>query len=357
MKIDCCSACSSGLTAISLIFSFHIHILRAMGQSRRDFLRKASALAAYGLLQPFAGSASAQNEPRWRIQRGRTDYVFEVGNANQPLVDVNADKRIIPASMTKILTLSIAAEEVAKGNLDPEETLRLSLKARQQPAVRSGLRRVRVDDAIHLCAVRSYNDLAFGLAEAIAGTEWDFHRTHMMGMAERIGMQNSEFWNSHGLPKPGVGENLTTAQDMGRLIEYLIENHSDTFDIFGRENVTHPSWRNPLVNTNGLLEGSSSSRAVPTQGVDWGKTGYVNKAGYQIALSCERDGRRLIVISTGHSSARARNQHVHDMIDAAYDALPPKLKIVKPPPSVVGEDPFHPYRTTENCPDIICGMR
>lgn len=329
-----------------------------MGQSRRDFLRKASALAAYGLLQPFAGSASAQ-EPRWRIQRGRSDYVFEIGNADSPLVNVNADKRIIPASMTKILTLSIAAEEVAKGNLDPERRIHLSALARQQPAVRSGLRNVQVGDAINLCAVRSFNDLAFSLAETIAGTEWDFHRGYMMEMVERVGMQNSEFWNSHGLPKPGVGENLTTAQDMGRLIEYLIENENDTFDIFGRSSIEDPHWSSPLVNTNGLLEDSTNSTAVPTAGVDWGKTGYVNKAGYQIALSCEREGRRLIVVSTGHTSASARNQHVHDMIDAAYKALPPlpKPQIVQPPPSVLGEDPFHPYRTTENCPDFICGMR
>lgn len=330
-----------------------------MGQSRRDFLRKASALAAYGLLQPFASSASAQ-EPRWRIQRGRSDYVFEIGNAANPLVDVNADKRIIPASMTKILTLSIAAEEVAKGNLDPERRIHLSSLARHQPAVRSGLRNVKVDDAIHLCAVRSFNDLAFGLAETIAGTEWDFHRNYMMALAERVGMENSEFWNSHGLPKPGVGENLTTAQDLGRLIEYLIQNEDDTFDIFGRNSLSYPAWNDPLVNTNGLLEGSTNATAVPTQGVDWGKTGYVAKAGFQIALSCEREGRRLIVISTGHSSAHARNEHVNTMIDAAYDALPPKLKPqteTAPPPSFMGEDPFHPYRTTDNCPDIICGMR
>lgn len=317
-----------------------------MGKTRRDFLRGAGALLGVTLLQPFMSSALAQD--RWRIQRGRSDYVFEIGNSDSPLVDVNADKRIIPASMTKILTLSIAAEEVAKGRLDPEQRINLSPNARRQPAFRSGLRRVKVDDAINLCAVRSFNDLAFGLAETIAGTEWDFHRDYMMALAERVGMQNSEFWNSHGLPKPGVGENLTTAQDLGRLIEYLIQNEDHTFDIFGRSSISHPAWRDPLVNTNGLLEESTNRIATPTVGVDWGKTGYVNKAGYQIALSCEREGRRLVVVSTGHSSPQARNTHVHAMIDAAYEVLPPKpqAETVQPPPIVTGEDPFHPYRTS-----------
>ena len=271
---------------------------------------------------PFTQALASESEKPWSPIRGRSDYVIELG-ASEPLIAVNSDKLIVPASMTKLATLAIALREEPKGNFDFGKKIFLSPNARSQPPYKSGLKWASGEEVFNLCAVRSHNDMAVALAEDIAGTEWDFHRKFMMPLAEELDMKDTEFWNVSGLPKPGIGENVSTTQDLGKLVEYLLTEHSDSFELFGQATYTHPKFKDPLINTNGLLENSVNKFAVPTKGVDWGKTGYVGISGYQIALSCERDGRRFIVISTGHPSAQARNDHVHNMIEAVFADLKP----------------------------------
>ena len=315
-----------------------------MDTSRRHFLKSSGALfvgAGFSSLTPLQAFACAVEE-KWNPIRGRTDYVREVG-AKMPIIDNNGSLPIVPASMTKIDTLAIAIRQIKAGNLDPNKKMFLSRNARRQPPFKSGLSWVRIEEAMNLCAVRSYNDLAVAIAEEIAGTEWDFHRKYMMPLAEELDMKNSKFWNVSGLPKPGIGENITTAEDLTKLVEDILTEHSDYSGLFGQSTYRSTRMKRSLVNTNGLLQNSVNKYAVPTEGVDWGKTGFINKAGFQIALSCEREGRRLIVVSTGHKSAMARNKHVSQMIDDAFDQLAPKPK--KHEPEIIDSCPdANPYR-------------
>ena len=211
-----------------------------------------------------------------------------------------------PASLTKMMTLFLVFDALEAGQLRPGDALRISRYAASQKPSRVGVTpatRMTVDQAMRAVAVISANDIAVALAETVGGTEDRFARM-MTAKARALGMEDTSFTNATGLP----GANLTTAQDMARLSLALLREHPDHYPLFGTRAF---SWGGRRVQNHNHLLGSYP-------GADGIKTGYTAEAGFALAASAKRGGRRLIAVVIGESSIRARDLRVAKMLTEGF---------------------------------------
>ncbi|MEM8636020.1 MAG: D-alanyl-D-alanine carboxypeptidase family protein [Pseudomonadota bacterium] len=221
-----------------------------------------------------------------------------------------ADDPRYPASLTKVMTLYMLFDAIKAGSVSIHDELPVSRFADSQPASDLGLRAgatISVEDAIYALITKSANDVAVVVSERLGGSEERFAAL-MTVKAHQLGLSSTRFYNASGLPDE---RQVTTARDMARLAEALLEDHGDYYHYFSNERFT---WRRTTYkNHNRLLE------SLP--GVDGIKTGYTRASGFNLMTSAVRDGRRIIVIMLGGNSARARNTHVTQLVEAAYTAL------------------------------------
>lgn len=215
-----------------------------------------------------------------------------------------------PASLTKVMTLYLTFDALNAGTLKINEPMTVSRHAASTPPYGLGLKtgqKITVDDAIQALTVRSANDAAVVLAERIAGSDTAFAAL-MTAKARELNMQNTTFMTPHGLPDP---EQTTTARDMAKLASALLTNHRRYYHYFGQKNFT---WKGRTRrNTNALLRTS--------QGVDGFKTGFTNDSGYNLIISAERDGRRIIAVVLGGASGKSRDQHMRDLIERSFKVI------------------------------------
>ncbi|HEU0223106.1 MAG TPA: D-alanyl-D-alanine carboxypeptidase family protein [Paracoccaceae bacterium] len=246
----------------------------------------------------------------------------------------NADSRLHPASLTKMMTLYLVFEALQAGRLDLDQKVTISRHAASQPPSRIGLRagqKAVIRDLIRAAAIKSANDAATALAEAVAGSEREFARM-MTARAAALGMRNSSFRNANGLTASG---HFSSARDMAVLGRRLFYDFPDYYNLFGRQEA--PALGRTIRNTNRLLTSYS--------GADGIKTGYTRAAGYNLVASAERDGKRVIAVVFGGRSSRDRNQKVADLLDLGFDAAPvavalerlaplrdPRVREAGPPP-------------------------
>lgn len=221
-----------------------------------------------------------------------------------------ADETRYPASITKVMTLYIAFEEVANGRLRLDETLRISRNAANQAPSKLGLKvgaRISVRDAFGVIATKSANDIAVALAEHISGSEAAFAR-RMTETARRLGMTGTVFRNASGLPDP---LHVTTARDIATLSRAMLRDFPAQYPVFSQ---AHYRYRGMAVeNHNHLL------RTLP--GVDGIKTGFTNAAGFTLAASAVRDGRRLVAVVLGGPSRMGRDSNMSDLLEVGFDVL------------------------------------
>ena len=145
----------------------------------------------------------------------------------------NADTRLHPASLTKMMTLYIAFEAVERGEISLDTKVKISRHAASEPPSRLGLKagqRIKLRYLIRAAAVKSGNDAATAIGEAISGSEKAFAR-RMTATARAMGLNNTTFKNAHGLTQSG---HLSTARDMATLGRRLFHDHRDYYNIFGR---------------------------------------------------------------------------------------------------------------------------
>lgn len=151
---------------------------------------------------------------------------------------------------------------------------------------------------------KSANDVAIVFAEKLGGTEAKFV-TKMNTKAKALGMNATTFRNASGLPDK---RQITTARDMAKLAEAVYADHKDRYNYFSLSSFT---WKKrKYTNHNELLR--------KVDGVDGIKTGFTNASGYNLMASAERSGRRVIAIMLGGSTGRSRDQHVADLLEAAF---------------------------------------
>lgn len=228
----------------------------------------------------------------------------------QVLHSRHADEPRFPASLTKTMTLYMVFDALKSGELKLNERLKVSRNAASQPPSSLRLRAgstITVKDAVYALVTKSANDVAVVVAERLGGSESRF-ATLMTAKARSMGMSSTTFKNASGLPD---SQQLSTARDMAILAERVLEDHADYYGYFSNTKFT---WgRATYKNHNGLIG--------KVQGVDGIKTGYTRASGFNLMASAKRRGRRVIAVMFGGSTARSRDQHVTDLIEAAYTSL------------------------------------
>ena len=212
------------------------------------------------------------------------------------LAEKNADTRVEPASLTKLMTAYLAFSALREGRIKRDQALPVSEKAWRAEGSRMFLdpkRPARVDDLLKGMIVQSGNDACIVLAEAIAGSEESF--AHLMNQtARKLGMSNSHFVNATGLPHP---QHLTTARDLAKLATALIREFPEDYKVYAMKEFAY----------NGISQPNRNRLLFMDPSVDGVKTGHTDSAGYCLIASARRDQRRLlsVVLGTGSDSARA----------------------------------------------------
>ena len=248
------------------------------------------------LLSIFATQASAQQSiiPR-PPQIAATSYILIDAKTGEILVEENADIPLPPASLTKIMTSYVAANELEQGTVTLDDTVRISVKAWQMEGSKMFIQEgteVRFEDLLRGMIIQSGNDASVAIAEHIAGSEEAF--ADMMNQyAEILDLDNSYFLNASGLP-----DDLHTmsARDLAQLSKALIARFPEHYSMYAEREFTFNEIRQP--NRNSLL--------FRDRNVDGIKTGFTDDAGYCLVASATRDDMRLIAVVMGTSSTDAR---------------------------------------------------
>jgi len=228
------------------------------------------------------------------------------------LVEHNIDTRLPPASLTKLMTSYILAEEVDAGRLSLDDEVTVSRNAwSQNPKFRGSSlmwiepgKTVTVGELEQGIVISSGNDATVAIAEHIAGSEEAFVAL-MNSYAEELGLTATHFENTHGLPH---SEHLTTARDLGALAIATIRDHPDRYRVYQQQSYTY----NDITqhNRNHLLREDPS--------VDGLKTGYTSVAGYGLVASAEREGMRLISVVLGSNSTRSRKAETRSLLNYGF---------------------------------------
>ena len=255
-------------------------------------------------------------------QSGAAPYAAIVMDARtgETLYSKNADTRLHPASLTKMLTLYIAFEEIRRGNISLDTMVTVSKNAAAQPPSKLGLRagqKIALRYLIRAAAVKSANDAASAIGDAIGGSETAFAK-RMNRTAKAIGMQNSTFKNANGLTASG---HLSTARDMNVLGRRLFYDFPEFYNIFSRRSTD--AGMAQVANTNRKFLDAY-------KGADGIKTGYTNPAGFNLTASAERGNTRIIATVFGGQSTAQRNAKMAELLDLGFAGAPATAQTTKP---------------------------
>lgn len=228
-------------------------------------------------------------------QLSATSYLLMEAETGKILVENNADMLVPPASLTKLMTSYIVALELQKGSISLEDKVPVSVKAWRmggsQMFIREGTE-VLLSDLLKGLIIVSGNDASVALAEYIGGDESGF--VDMMNyQANILGMHQTSFKNSHGMPAEG---HKTTARDLSLLARGLIYDFPEHYDFYSQKSFSFNGISQP--NRNGLLSRDEY--------VDGMKTGHTSEAGYCLIASAKKNGMRLISVVMGTNSSRIR---------------------------------------------------
>ncbi len=286
---------------ITMSFSSKIKRMNMKKFSRRNLTRinlttlllfcMTSIVQAVVLPVPAAPDVNAKN------------YLLVDVLTGKVLAEKNAGDRIEPASLTKIMTVYVAAHELKDGNIHMDDVVTTSKKAWQMKGSKMFLNigdKVTVEQLLHGIIIQSGNDASVALAEHISGTEDVF--TALMNLhAQELGMDNTHYTDATGWPNP---DHYTTAEDLYKLTKALINEFPDIYALFKIKEYTY----------GGITQHNRNNLLWRDESVDGVKTGHTESAGYCLISSAVRKGTRLISIVLGSSSKEAR-------IDASQSLL------------------------------------
>lgn len=245
-------------------------------------------------------------------------YAFIVVDAasGKVLSSFNADAKTYPASLTKMMTAYLVFEKLEQGKMKLHQRLRVSRHAARQMAGKLWLKSkstISLKNALYATIIKSANDAAVVLAEAVGKTESNF--AHLMTKkARQLGMYRTFFKNASGVPNV---RQVTTARDMMILARALYHRFPQYYHIFGNKTFTYK--KRTYKNTNKLLG--------RVKGLDGIKTGYIRLSGFNLAASAKRGGRRIIAVVMGGKTRRWRDQQMTRLINSTFNSMnltPPK---------------------------------
>ncbi|CAM3807720.1 D-alanyl-D-alanine carboxypeptidase family protein [Phaeobacter inhibens] len=232
----------------------------------------------------------------------------------------NADTRLHPASLTKMMTLYIAFEAVRNGEISLDTKVKISRNAASEQPSKLGLKtgqRIAFRYLIRAAAVKSANDAATAIGETLAGSEAAFAR-RMTRTAKALGMSRTTFKNAHGLTQKG---HMSTARDMTTLGRHLLYDYPEYYNLFSRRSTDAGVRKVP--NTNRRL-------LAAYRGADGIKTGYTRAAGFNLVASAERGNERVIATVFGGKSSTSRNAKVAELLDLGFRRAPSRAKLRRP---------------------------
>jgi serine-type D-Ala-D-Ala carboxypeptidase (penicillin-binding protein 5/6) len=231
-----------------------------------------------------------------------TDY-----NSGQVLVSQNPHQRIEPASLTKLMTAYVTFNALKQKTLRPDQIVPVSVRAWKSDGSRMFVepnRPVTVEELLKGMIVQSGNDACVALAEAVAGSEEGFAQL-MNREAQRLGMKNTNFVNSTGLPHP---QHYTTAYDLSLVAQAIIRDFPEYYPLYSLKEYRYNNIAQS--NRNRLLW------ADPT--VDGMKTGHTDNAGYCLITSARRGPRRLVSVVLGANSESARATESQKLLNYGF---------------------------------------
>jgi D-alanyl-D-alanine carboxypeptidase (penicillin-binding protein 5/6) len=241
--------------------------------------------------------------------RARQAFVIDL-STNSILLNKNADTRMPPASMSKLMTAYLIFERLKSGALNPDDRFTVSRKAWAKGGSKMFLRqgqRVSLESLIRGIVIQSGNDACIVLAEGLAGSEEAFAEI-MNAKAKELGLKDSHFTNATGWPHP---DHYMTARDLATLAQRIIEDFPEYYHFYSQKsfrfNKINQKNRNPIL---GEVEGA-----------DGLKTGYTDGSGYGLVGSATRGGRRLIMVINGLETSRARSVEAQRMMNWAFNAF------------------------------------
>jgi D-alanyl-D-alanine carboxypeptidase len=217
------------------------------------------------------------------------------------------DNQWHPASLTKIMTAYVTFEALKEGTLKPDTKIGCSELANLQPPSKVGLpvgAEMTVETALQVLIVKSANDVAIMLAEAVAGTQEAFV-ARMNATAARLGMTRTKFVNANGLPAP---EQVTTARDLAKLATAAIRDYPEYVGLWSM--VEAKVGKRRLHTHNGLL--------TNYEGADGMKTGFICDSGFNVVASATREGRRLIAVVLGEPTGRERTVRAASLLEHGF---------------------------------------
>ena len=232
-------------------------------------------------------------------------------STGEVLFEKNADEKLVPASMTKMMSMLLIIESIENKILKWNQKITVSEHASSmggsQILLETG-EKMTVKDLFKGVAIASGNDAVVALAEAIAGTEDEF--VNMMNKkAKQLNLKNTNFKTPHGLD---TANHYSSARDMSIIAKELVKHKkvlefTKIYEDYLRKNTDKKIW---LVNTNRLVRFY--------EGVDGLKTGYTKEAGYCLTATIEKENMRIIAIVMGEPDSKTRSKEISEMLDYSY---------------------------------------
>ncbi|MDN3612426.1 serine hydrolase [Vibrio ostreicida] len=256
---------------------------------------------------PFSASAIIPEPPSLSAK----GYVLIDYNTGQVLVEKNANKRLNPASLTKLMTAYVTGQEVRAGNITLDDNVLISKKAWAKNFPDSSKMFIEVGTTVLLMdlyrglIVQSGNDASVAIAEYVAGSEGAFVNL-MNTWADKLNLENTRYSNPHGLDSQGL---YSTPLDIAKLGQAIIRDLPDIYPLYSETSFTYNSITQ--YNRNGLLRDRSIN-------VDGMKTGYTSGAGYSLATSATSGKMRLISVVMGASSKKSRESESKQLLSYGF---------------------------------------
>ncbi|MDX2144200.1 MAG: D-alanyl-D-alanine carboxypeptidase family protein [Rhodospirillaceae bacterium] len=241
------------------------------------------------------------------------EYILVDFQTDTVLVAKNADERMPPSSMSKLMTAFMVFEALKAGRLSLDDELGVSENAWKIGGAASGGStmflnpgdKVKVEDLLRGMIIQSGNDACIVLAENLAGSEEAFGE-QMTARAKELGMAGSNFVNATGLPHP---DHYTTPRDLGILARRIISDFPEYYSLYSETSFTY----------NGIQQGNRNPLLYKVgSGADGLKTGHTEAAGYGLTASAIRNGRRLIMVANGMASIKAREEETSKLVDWGF---------------------------------------
>lgn len=239
----------------------------------------------------------------------------------------NADKKLHPASLTKVMTLLLLFEAMERGSVRLNDRIMISQRAAAQQPSKLGLTAgssIRVEDAILAVVTKSANDITVAIAEHLAGSESRFAQK-MTSRAHSIGMNSTTFRNASGLHNPAQ---VSSARDMATLARYVIHRYPNYYRYFGTKQFTYRG--KTMTNHNRLMN------TYP--GMDGFKTGFINPSGFNLIASAKHGNNRLIGVVFGGRTSKTRNDHMAELLNKGFRNVD-SVRLAKAPKPILSVEP------------------